>query len=404
MSSHDLRNDQVQAHSNMVAEHLAQMTCSASTRATECSKTLTRARRCSNTFSGYGKQAGQNITAMIAPLATAPAAASSTTAPQPLTADEIAGRKAVFQEALQQGVDSKYFDKKNPPAFTGKAEDYDKWQRDFRYYISFKSGLIHSVIDTVDVWPAGLTIQGFGEHMIEQRNIPAAYIAPALKAARELHGYIRDSLENSTVDCSAIEASGCNGLELWRVLKERYFQATAGSAINELLDILLNTNLYKDMEDFFNAFVAWELRIRRFTERFKMEFPDLLKYALCLQKAPRELITHLCSTIPHDSVFERVKSAIHDYVRHSLQAGRTNFQTSKSETDFMDVDAVNYKGKDLERRVWATADSAVSQDIGRKTAGRNRLSKDPPQLHPGPTEGVPSAESKGHFMKDCWST
>ena len=402
MDSDSLDLHELHAHSNMVAELLAPETSSASTRATGCSNTLTRAGRCSKTFDGYGTddvRERQNFTVLIAPVTT-----SASATPAPISADETARRRAALQEALQQGVDSRYFEKKIPPTFTGKAEDYDKWQRDFRYYISFKSGLLHSLLEKADMLPPRMTIQQLGEFMVAQPEITTDFIAPTLKASRELHGYIRDSLADSTFDCSAVEASGSNGIELWRVLKERYFQATAGSAANELLDILLHTNLYKNMEEFFNVFVAWELRLKRFTERFKMNFPDLLKYALCLQKAPRELITHLCSNVPHDAPFDSIKDAIHEYVRHSLQAGKANFQTSRNDTDAMDVDAVNFRGKGAGKRTsgncrFCGIPGHWEKDCRKKQA-QQRSTSAPPR-----TDGRCNRCGKlGHFSRDCWST
>ena len=145
-----------------------------------------------------------------------------------------------------------------------------------------------------------MSLAELGDHVAHSTHdvkVGTAFI----KMAVELHGYLQQSLQGCGMGRMLMPQARSNGFEVWRLLHERFKPHTAVSALADLREVMLQTNLFAK-ENFTQGLLEWEHKLAKFTERYEVQVPDLFKYLVLMNNAPHELQSHVCLNFTQDAL------------------------------------------------------------------------------------------------------
>ena len=240
-------------------------------------------------------------------------------------------------QVRRTGTSGKFFDSLRPPEFTGERHEFEAWSQRFTWYIRNKSAVFADIIRDVANMPPGMSLAALGFWAARQSHSLTTATA-TIQMGLELHGYLQSALQASGLDRTLLPQAQSNGFEVWRLLHDRFKPHTATTALVDLREIVLNTDLLSE-GNFTQRLLEWEHRVNKFTERYGMVIPDLLKYLIIMNNAPMELQSHICLTYNHRTAYNTIKDAVMSYMA-AWSAPRVNQQGPTP----MDIGAIN-KGK-----------------------------------------------------------
>ena len=81
----------------------------------------------------------------------------------------------------------------------------------------------------------------------------------------------------------------------------------------DLREIVFNTDLFSE-GNFAQRLLEWEHKVNKFTERYGVVIPDLLKYLIIMNNAPMELQSHICLSYNHRTAYNVIKDAAMNYM------------------------------------------------------------------------------------------
>ena len=122
------------------------------------------------------------------------------------------------------------------------------------------------------------------------------------------------------------------------MLQKRFKPHTSTNALNDLRELVFHTDLYGG-QGFTVNLMEWEEKLRKFEARYRMAFPDLIKYLILMKDAPFDVASHVCLTYSHNKPYSTIREAVAQYIT-STNATKASNQGPCG----MDIDVIG-KGK-----------------------------------------------------------
>ena len=240
-----------------------------------------------------------------------------------------------FIEGLKHS--GRYFEQIKPPEFNGQREEFEAWSQRFEWFTQTKSNIMSRLLARFVDMPHGLNLQGLG---VWVNSVPGAAQDSATKvitAAVELHTYLQQSLQSSGLDRILLPQCCQNGFEVWRLLNERFKPHTATTALKDLRDIVFSPGLFASGKELTQTLLQWEYKMTKFQTQYKMVIPDLLRYLIIMEAAPRDLQSHICLNHSHTTPYQRIRDAVLQYmIAKTAISGVSGSQA-------MDIDEISYQ-------------------------------------------------------------
>ena len=219
-----------------------------------------------------------------------------------------------------------------PPRFGGSEAEWQDWSFQARAYLDTLSPTTGEAIEGAET--AGRPVPARGlrvEHQEASRKI--FYVLAML-----LHGpplLLLRSVERG------------NGLEAWRLLKDRYESATA-SRLHAMLGKIMRPDRFPEgAQSFESALQDWELLVHRWENMANDVLNDSVKRQILLEQSPASIRMQL--TLAGHPDYRTLKQALMEYLMNSTDWSDHIQNSTNNGATPMEVDAITQSRKPDEK-------------------------------------------------------
>ena len=264
-------------------------------------------------------------------------------------------------------IDSKLLGR--PPLFDGSEAAWADWQFQTRAYFET---LDSDVSDSLEMCE------------LATGEIPFARLNDPAKAAARKVFYILAQLLKGPALLELRRVERGNGLECWRLLRNRYEKATTSRLAATLQAILRPVTFPTDALGFENALKDWELQVTRWESMASEKLNDSVKRQILQEQAPSAIKMQLLTQTFTD--YEDMRGVVLSYVVTSRDWTAT-LKAQRGRGDAMDVDAITFKG---------------GKPKGEAKGYSKGKGKDKGKAAEKEQRDCWICGKKGHLSKDCW--